>query len=129
MRRSVLTRTRIALGAIALAALALVAYGGLTGVFAPRLAVSLAAVTRGANAYAFNPDPLVVPARTTVRLTFDNQSDAPHTLILLTPVQVASNAAIAGGERASLDFTTPDAGTYRFVCNVHEGMAGTLIVR
>ncbi len=93
-----------------------------------RLPVTLAATQSGTTEYVFDPEPLRLPPRTAVNLTFNNLSDAPHTLIMLEPIDAATAAAISAGGSTRLEFKTPDAGTYRFVCNVHEGMGGTLIV-
>jgi plastocyanin len=102
-----------------------VAGGGLTS----RLELEISARSHEGSDFAFAPDPLVAPASTALTLTFRNATAAPHTLILLGPIDVRTTAAVSAGGAARLDFTTPTAGTYRFVCNVHEGMAGTLEVR
>jgi plastocyanin len=95
---------------------------------APRLPATLRALDGNPGTFAFDPEPLRLPPRTDVSLTFENASDAPHTLIMLAPITVQTTAAVEARASARLDFTTPAPGTYRFVCNVHEGMAGTLIV-
>jgi plastocyanin len=86
------------------------------------------AVSSGPGAYAFAPVEVTAPARTAVALTFNNISDAPHTLIFLAPIEAAIEMAVAPGGRASIEVPTPGPGRYRFVCNVHEGMSGTLVV-
>jgi plastocyanin len=81
-----------------------------------------------ATEFAFSPARLTAPADTRVSLTFANMSQAPHTLVLLPPIDSHSGTILEPGYTDRLDFTTPGPGEYRFVCNVHEGMAGLLVV-
>ena len=89
----------------------------------------LDAISREASGFAFAPDPLPIPARRPVSITFHNTTDAPHTLILLDPIGVGTRDAVPAGGTVRVDFVAPGPGTYRFVCNVHDGMTGTLEVR
>ena len=78
--------------------------------------------------FAFSPARLAAPADTRVSLAFANMSQAPHTLVLLEPIDVRSGIILEPGHTDRLNFTTPGPGEYRFVCNVHEGMTGFLVV-
>jgi plastocyanin len=97
------------------------------GWLAPRHALRLQAAPTADGGYAFDPVELRAPADRPVSLVFDNTSDAPHTLVLLPPIDVSGQIRYPG-ESDRLEFTTPTAGSYRFVCNVHADMGGRLIV-
>ena len=77
---------------------------------------------------AFVPTSVAVPAHSHVGVEFRNESSEPHTLILLDPLRLSSGRVVEPGQQETLTFVAPAAGTYDFVCNVHEGMVGTLIV-
>ncbi len=81
-----------------------------------------------ASDFEFEPTTVSVPAGARVNLTFRNDSSEPHTLIMLEPIALNSGRLVHPGEVESLEFVAPSAGSYTFVCNVHEGMVGTLLV-
>jgi plastocyanin len=97
------------------------------GWLAPRQTLRLEARTIAADAYGFAPAELTAPADTPVRLTFFNGTDAPHALVLLGPID-RHGQILYPDQADSLEFTTPAAGSYRFVCNVHENMSGALVI-
>ena len=73
--------------------------------------------------FQFSPDPLVVPAGTPVMVT--NTDGTAHTV-------TASDGAfdtgdLQGGESRPITIATP--GTYRYFCNIHNYMTGTIEVR
>jgi hypothetical protein len=74
----------------------------------------------------FNPNPLTIQAGETVTFAFGSLG---HNLFFDT--QDAGTPADIPGINANVSvqrtFTT--AGTYRFHCNIHPGMAGSVIVR
>ena len=76
----------------------------------------------------FEPAEISVPAGAEVRLTFENRSTVPHNLTFEGPPNVATATIVAAGASETLEFTAPDAGEYAFVCTLHPGMAGTLLV-
>lgn len=55
-------------------------------------------------------------------------SREPHTLIFPAPISVNAGQLVATGQIAVVDLTTPAAGDYAFLCNVHQGMTGILRV-
>ena len=76
----------------------------------------------------FEPRTIQAPANTPVDLTFNNQSTLPHNLTFEQGPD-ARTADIAGNTSETISFTTPALGTYRFVCTIHPGMDGELIVQ
>ncbi len=76
----------------------------------------------------FEPESVTVPAGTTVRLTFDNVSTVPHNLTFRDTINAATATTVAAGASETIEFTAPEAGEYTFVCTLHPGMEGTLIV-
>ncbi|HSR31628.1 MAG TPA: cupredoxin family copper-binding protein [Anaerolineae bacterium] len=73
--------------------------------------------------FAFMPDPLVVPAGTTVRWT--NKDDVSHTVTSDLPGLLDSGTLLPG-ERFEYRFDT--AGSYSYICTIHPSMTGTVIV-
>jgi glucose/arabinose dehydrogenase/plastocyanin len=76
----------------------------------------------------FEPGEVSLPAGADVRLTFENRSTVPHNLTFQGPPNVATSTIVAAGASETLEFKAPDAGEYAFVCTLHPGMAGTLLV-
>ena len=76
----------------------------------------------------FEPGEVSVAAGADVRLTFENRSTVPHNLTFQGPPSVATSAVVAAGASETLEFEAPGAGAYEFVCTLHPGMAGTLVV-
>jgi plastocyanin len=76
----------------------------------------------------FDPAEVTVPAGAEVRLTFENRASVPHNLTFQGPPNVATATIVAAGSSETLEFTAPDAGEYAFVCTLHPGMGGTLVV-
>ena len=76
----------------------------------------------------FDPAEVTVQAGADVRLTFENRSTVPHNLTFQGPINVATSTIVAPGTSETLEFKAPDAGEYAFVCTLHPGMGGTLVV-
>lgn len=76
-----------------------------------------------ANDFSFSPRTLNVAVGTTV--TVRNNGQAPHTWTHTGDFDVALDGRGATGE-----FTFAKAGTYNYVCKIHEGrgMTGTVVV-
>ena len=92
---------------------------------------SAAEVTVGTDTGAelkFDPAEVTVQAGADVRLTFENRSTVPHNLTFQGPPSVATATVVAAGASETLEFTAPDAGEYPFVCTLHPGMGGTMLV-
>lgn len=84
--------------------------------------------TISASSTVFIPSVLRVPPDTPISVTFRNNSGEPHTFIFLSPVSAGTDESVAPGQSRTVEFTAPGPGEYTFVCNVHEGMTGTLRV-
>jgi plastocyanin len=76
----------------------------------------------------FDPAEVTIQAGTTVRVTFENRSSMPHNLTFQAPINVATATVVEPGSSETVEFKAPDAGEYTFVCTLHPGMAGTLVV-
>ena len=76
----------------------------------------------------FDPTEVSVPAGATVRLTFVNQATVPHNLTFDEPIGAATATIVDPGAEETLEFTAPEPGEYTFVCTLHPGMEGTLVV-
>jgi plastocyanin len=111
------------LGRLAAAGL-LVAAG--CGAPAPGLTLNVEARAISPDQFAFSPTAIAAPANTAVSIRFANATAASHTFVLLSPIDRRSGRIVGPGETDRLDFTTPVAGTYWFVCTVHAEMRGVL---
>ncbi len=76
----------------------------------------------------FDPTEVTVTAGATVRLTFVNESTVPHNLTFGEPINAATANIVQPGAEETIEFTAPEAGEYTYVCTLHPGMEGTLIV-
>jgi glucose/arabinose dehydrogenase/plastocyanin len=91
--------------------------------------VEITVGTDTGTANEFIPTEITVPAGATVRLTFVNESDSvPHNLTFGEPISAATATTVGPGEEETIEFTAPEAGEYTFVCTLHPGMEGTLVV-
>lgn len=94
-----------------------------------RPAVPLEVRTQPGDGTAFEPASVLAPPNTPVALTFTNVSAVEHNLLFLDPITVSTRAIVRPGESDHMEFATPAAGTYQFVCTIHEDMRGSLVVR
>jgi plastocyanin len=76
----------------------------------------------------FDPAELTVQAGADVRVTFENRASVPHNLTFQAPISVATETVVAPGTSETVEFTAPAPGEYAFVCTLHPGMGGRLIV-
>ena len=76
----------------------------------------------------FDPPQVAIQAGTTVRVTFENRASMPHNLTFQAPINVATSTVVAPGTSETVEFKAPAAGEYAFVCTLHPGMGGKLIV-
>jgi len=80
------------------------------------------------TALRFDPREVTVAAGAEVVLTFENRASMPHNLTFETPISAATATIVDPGASETITFTAPAAGEYIFVCTLHPGMSGTLIV-
>lgn len=90
--------------------------------------VELTAGTDTDTELKFDPAGLTVKAGADVRVTFENRASVPHNLTFEAPISVATATVVAPGTSDAVEFVAPAAGEYAFVCTLHPGMEGTLIV-
>ncbi len=92
---------------------------------------SAASASRGATKpdtitianFRFSPDPLVVTAGTTVKVT--NEDGTAHTVT--ADDKSFDTGDLAGG--TSTTITLAKAGTYKYYCDIHNYMTGTIEVK
>ena len=77
----------------------------------------------------FDPAEVTVQAGAHVRVTFENRASVPHNLTFQAPINVATSTVVAPGTSETVEFKAPAAGEYSFVCTLHPGMGGKLIVQ
>ena len=91
--------------------------------------VEITVGTDTGTANEFDPTEVTVPAGATVRLTFVNESTSvPHNLTFGDPIDAGTAVTVAPGDSEVIEFTAPEAGEYTFVCTLHPGMEGVLVV-
>jgi plastocyanin len=90
--------------------------------------VEITVTTDTGSALKFQPAQITVPAGATVRLTFSNQATVPHNLTFDDPIGAATENVVDPGASQTIEFIAPDPGDYTFVCTLHPGMEGTLVV-
>lgn len=73
--------------------------------------------------FSFNPMSLTVPVGTTVTWKFEDA--APHTVSALD--KSFASASLSSGQTYSFRFMT--AGTYQYICSIHQYMKGSVTVR
>jgi plastocyanin len=76
----------------------------------------------------FDPAEVTVQAGGDVEVTFENRASVPHNLTFQAPLNVATETVVAPGTSGTVELTAPAPGEYAFVCTLHPGMGGKLIV-
>jgi plastocyanin len=101
---------------------------GPSGTQRPSPEAAVVVATAAGQTLAFVPDEVTVPAATTVMITFRNGSTVAHNLVFTEGVEAATRTIVEPGAFDELVLVPPTAGDYPFVCTIHAGMTGTLIV-
>ncbi|GAC1550865.1 MAG: hypothetical protein NVS2B7_26970 [Herpetosiphon sp.] len=91
--------------------------------------IALEQGTDAGSELKFVPAQLEAPANKPVSITFANKAQLPHNMTFSAPIDAKTAQQVAGGASATLEFTTPAAGSYKYVCTLHPGMEGTLVVK
>ncbi len=132
MRRHPLTDRVVGFrGFVAIALLAgavAVAAGGCAGSANGRGPVSISIATASGEQLAFVPAETTVAGPGRVEIRFQNRSTFPHNLVFVEGVTASTDAIVEPGATDEVAVDLAAAGTYRFVCTIHEGMAGSIIV-
>jgi plastocyanin len=84
------------------------------------------AVTLTIAGFAYAPDPLVVPAGSSVAVT--NQDGSAHTVTSGTRAAPDGRFDLDVEASASASLAAPPPGTYVYFCDIHPGMKATLQV-
>ena len=77
---------------------------------------------------AFAPAETVVQGAGPISLTFHNASSLAHNLTFTDGVSAATRTIVEPGTSDHVALAPLRPGAYRFVCTIHDGMAGTLVV-
>jgi plastocyanin len=100
-----------------------------TGTLTPSGSVrTLEVATALGDVLAFDPPSLTAPAEAPVVVAFRNPSAEPHNLTFIGPIETGTRTIVEPGGTDTVAFTTPAAGRYTFVCSIHQGMTGELVV-
>jgi plastocyanin len=91
-------------------------------------AVGVTITSAPGETLAFEPAETTVRAAGPVVMTFRNGSSLSHNLVFTAGLTAATRTSVEPGTSDQLLLVPPAPGVYRFVCTIHDGMAGTLIV-
>jgi plastocyanin len=119
------------LGALAIALLVVSACGNATTPPGSAPAVETTEIAIGTDTDAelkFDPLELTVLSGADVVVTFENRASVPHNLTFEAPIDVATSTVVEPGASETVRLKAPEAGEYTFVCTLHPGMDGKLIV-
>ena len=94
----------------------------------PSSAVEVTIATAAGDRLAFEPAEVSVPSAGTLTITFHNGSSLAHNLVFTSGISVSTGSIVEPGTIERLSVAPLRPGRYRFVCTIHEGMAGSLVV-
>jgi plastocyanin len=77
---------------------------------------------------AFEPADPTVRATGPISLIFENGSSLPHNMTFTAGVEAGTRTIVRPGTSDRILLAPPPPGAYPFVCTIHDGMAGRLIV-
>jgi plastocyanin len=86
---------------------------------------SAANVTVNISNYTYLPTEMTVPVGTTV--TWTNHDDDAHTITAAGDSKLFDSGEI--GKDETFQFTFTSAGTYNYLCTVHDNMSGVVVVK
>jgi plastocyanin len=120
---------RVLAAIVAATVLAGCAAAGPTTVASPSAAIAVMVTSAPGDTLAFEPDETTVRAAGPIRMTFRNGSSLPHNMVFTAGLTAATRTIVRPGTSDQLLLIPPAPGVYPFVCTIHDGMAGTLIVK
>ena len=80
-----------------------------------------------AEAMAFDPDEVTVPADEPVTIVIDNRDEGVNHNIHLPDAPAPNKTSLERGESQQALTVTLPAGEYEFVCDIHPNMTGTMM--
>lgn len=95
----------------------------------PAAAIDVTITTAPGETLAFEPAETTVRGGGPVAMTFRNGSSLAHNLVFTAGLTAATQTIVKPGTSERLLLAPPAPGDYPFVCTIHDGMAGTLIVQ
>ena len=129
MRRHPLTRSYPRLVAvIGLAVLVAGCQATSATTSAPADGIRIAVATAPGETLAFDPPEVQVGSVVPVTMTFRNRSSVAHNLTFTDGLSAATRTIVEPGWDEVVHIVPPAAGTYAFVCTIHPGMTGKLVV-
>ncbi len=84
--------------------------------------------TAPGDTLAFEPRDVAVLSAAPLTMTFRNESNVAHNLVFTDGVTAATRTIVEPGGSDMLSVVPPGPGAYSFVCTIHDGMAGRLLV-
>jgi plastocyanin len=115
------------IAATALIVLALGAAGGFGAAMSssqPTLMIATAAGER----LAFEPAEVRVADPGPLEIVFRNGSSLEHNLVFVQGIDARTQSIVEPATSETLSVRLDRPGTYEFVCTIHEGMAGSIVV-
>jgi plastocyanin len=95
---------------------------------APADGVRIAVATAPGETLSFDPEEVRIGSVVPVTMTFRNRSSVAHNLTFTDGLAVATRTIVEPGVVEVLHIVPSAAGTYPFVCTIHAGMMGKLVV-
>ncbi len=103
--------------------------GGGGGGAAQAAGVAIEVGTGTGPSLDFVPETVQAPRETPIVITFVNASTVPHNLTFEGGNYGATDPNVAPQASDTVEFTTPASGALKFVCTIHPGMEGELVVQ
>ncbi len=95
----------------------------------PPVSAAVTFTTAMGETTAFDPAEAAVSAAGPIAITFRNRSTLPHNLVFTAGLTATTRTIVEPGTSDELLIGPLAPGTYPFVCTIHDGMAGKLVVR
>jgi plastocyanin len=121
-------RLRLALASVAIAVIGAGSVVACQAIPSPTTAVEVTVATAAGDRLAFDPAEVSVPSADALTITFRNRSTLAHNLVFTSGISASTDTIVEPGSTERLSLAPLEPGRYRFVCTIHEGMAGSLVV-
>ena len=94
----------------------------------PPVSAAVTITTATGETTAFDPAEAAVSAAGPIAITFRNRSSLPHNLVFTAGLTAAKRTIVEPGTSDEILISPLAPGTYPFVCTIHDGMSGKLVV-